>query len=386
MAAQILLADSNETVVQALGDYLEELGFGVHRSQDKEGTIGLVENHDIRLAIVALNFPEDHCRAIFDNLKEKSPSIECIVMVGEEDLTTTERVGAEDSFAFLLKPFDERTLERIVRSALNKQEALSNKDRLIKQLISKTKRLEALVVEQEKRVAELESSKRQAESIFKSNQRLKEKLHSLEQSFEKSLDVSKVASAESIESEQESRVTSSSRSLLEHALLILISVFSIVILFLLSIILFYRNDLSEAYGIICQEMLYFDMLLVSLALVFSIKKLKTTSLSSSRTSENSSHREKFLIYTSKISTVLGLLTSFAWIVGSSYLFYREAYSLRKPDNGFFYWNLSTLALPGAAILLLIACLADSFFVRSKQGDPLASTPKDDSARIRLETL
>ena len=159
MLQQILLADNNVQILDALGDYLEELGFLVHRAATGEAAQGIINKENLSLMILSLGVRNPTSKALFAMAKENSSSPQIILLAEEFEHSDVRKLASEGAFDYLTKPFDERQLEKTVLAALKAHQAILAKSILVRQLLSRTKKLEALTVEQAKRLAELHSLK-----------------------------------------------------------------------------------------------------------------------------------------------------------------------------------------------------------------------------------
>ena len=80
---------------------------------------------------------------------------------------------------FLIKPFDENQFKKAVETALKNHQAIYAKSILLRQLLTKSKKLEALTVEQAKRLAELHSLKEETTIALNQHNLLIEKVDKL---------------------------------------------------------------------------------------------------------------------------------------------------------------------------------------------------------------
>lgn len=159
MLQQILLADNNVQILEALGDYLEELGFSVHRAASGEAALNIIKKENLSLLILSLGVRNPTSKALFTMAKESSSSPQIILLAEEFEHSDVRKLASEGAFDYLTKPFDEKQLEKTVIAALKTHQTILAKSILVRQLLSRTKKLEALTVEQAKRLAELHSLK-----------------------------------------------------------------------------------------------------------------------------------------------------------------------------------------------------------------------------------
>ena len=406
MTAEILLADSNESVVQALGDYLEELGFTVHRALDGATALHTLNTNRLRLIIIAMNLTNPSCEEVFKAAHQKDPTSEVVIMTSEEDGQKASELVREGAFDFLLKPFNERALERIVRAAIRKQDAIYAKERLVKQLMSKTKRLEALVVEQEKRVAELESSRRNAEDTFSRNQELQQEVEKLERLIEQKEEAlhraNELVETQKVEKapntpfvEDTNTVASPSRVLKFLEYLFLTCAFGFLILGIMGMTLLPNTGGFAAgksvlvrHAFLVAVLFLGGTVLVRLHAMSSYFQLRATD------DEKPSYWERILIHAMRIATILVVvLGSCAALQFHSALTSPAASHLSNGQSALTLYlqssvhrELAALALTGAVILLLSATIAETLLVRINFSKTLKLHAQKSSAQQRLKTL
>ena len=162
MDADILLVDSTPAVVEALGAYLEEKGYRVARFTDAaEALVFLREVHP-PLAIVDSGFTNPGPGDFLSAAHADRFHGDVILLAAEDAVDRVAGLIHEGAFDYLVKPFDERALEKSVKAAFKVRERIDAKDKLLTQLLRKTERLETLVIEQEKRAVELEGAQSEA--------------------------------------------------------------------------------------------------------------------------------------------------------------------------------------------------------------------------------
>ena len=406
MTAEILLADSNETVVQALGDYLEELGFTVHRALDGATALHTINTNKLRLIIIAMNLTNPSCEEVFKAAHQRDPNTEVIIMTGEEFGKRASELVREGAFDFLLKPFNERALERIVRAAIRKQDAIYAKERLVKQLMSKTKRLEALVVEQEKRVAELESSRRNAEDTFTKNQELQQEIEKLERLIEQKEEalkrVNELVETKSAEKtatttfeEDTNTVASPSKLLKFIEYLFLTCAFGFLILGIMGMYLLpTKGGFAAGQTVLVRHAFLVAVLFLGGTVLVRLHAMSSYFQLRAADDEKPSRWERILIHAMRIATALVVILGVcAAMQFHSALTSPAANRLAGGQSALTLYlqstvhrELAALALTGAVILLLSATIAETLLVRINFSKTLKLHAQKSSAQQRLKTL
>ncbi len=404
MTAEILLADSNETVVQALGDYLVELGFQVHRAVDGATAVHVLQNHNLRLVIIAMNLMAPTCEEVYQAARQRFKNAEVIIMTSEESLSKANELVRDGAFELLLKPFNEKALERIVRSALRKQDAVLGKERLVKQLMSKTKRLEALVVEQEKRVAELESSRRQSEDTFNKNQELKQEVEKLEKLIEQK-EQALSHSTETTQEEEESKqpapfvdtgtVATPSRLLKFFEYLFMTAAFGFLVLGTLGMAILPRTgQFATGQTVLVKHAFLVAVLFLGGTVLVRLHAMSSYFQQIASIDEAPSRWERLLVHAMRIATTLVVvLGSCAVLQFHAALTSPAAHRLTDARSALNLYlqssvhrELAALALVGAVILLLGATIAETLLVRINFSKTLKLHAQKSSAQQRLKTL
>lgn len=116
----ILLIDDSPTVVEALGDVLELLGYGVISAENGQEGVTLFEEHqdDISLVILDMNMPVMNGEETLERLRSLEPEVKIIISSGVRDAEVKRRCAGHDGLHFLHKPYDFHTAREKVEAAL----------------------------------------------------------------------------------------------------------------------------------------------------------------------------------------------------------------------------------------------------------------------------
>jgi len=157
MSHQILLADNNIQIQEALGDYLEELGFIVFRAATGKTAHETIQQQSLSIVILSLGLKNPSSKELFSLAIESTSSPQIILLAEEFQSSDVKKLATAGAFDYLTKPFSEQQFKKTVDLAITVHQAILTKARTVRQLLSKSKKLEALTVEQAKKLAELYS-------------------------------------------------------------------------------------------------------------------------------------------------------------------------------------------------------------------------------------
>ncbi len=163
---KILLVEDNSSIRTVVGDYLEEIGYEVHRAEDGDTALAMLQNDTYHLVLLDIDIPGMKGPELFEYIKEHTPPTQTIFITGNDSLDEALTLLREGAADYLTKPFSEELLRETIQKTLQKQSISYKKDLLIKQLLKKTKKMESVLFEKEKRLSELRKAK---ESLDKQN-------------------------------------------------------------------------------------------------------------------------------------------------------------------------------------------------------------------------
>ncbi len=150
-----MLVDDDENILEVVGDLLIEAGHSVQRSNNGVDAMQLLEQGSFQVAILDLGLPGVTGEELFRAIQKKEMATEVIFVTGNTEIGLATQLLRDGAYDYLLKPFSAALLERSIKAALRHQELEGKKTQLIKQLMKKTKVLQAKTGEQAKVVAEL---------------------------------------------------------------------------------------------------------------------------------------------------------------------------------------------------------------------------------------
>ena len=115
--AKCLIVDDSRVVMEAVFDYLSDMGHDVERATDGEEALRVLESrNDFDLLFLDVHLPGIDGVEILKQVCQNWPKIKVIIMTSDRDSETFEEVEATDAriAGFLHKPFDRDILEMCV--------------------------------------------------------------------------------------------------------------------------------------------------------------------------------------------------------------------------------------------------------------------------------
>ncbi|GAB4368922.1 MAG: hypothetical protein Kow0042_10370 [Calditrichia bacterium] len=131
----ILVVDDDEFIVSLLVDYFTELGYGVTSAYNAEEAIAKLNNgNKFNLVLTDVNLPGRSGLELLKIINETKEDLPVILLTGLKTLDTAisaVKCGAEE---FITKPFDLKTIRKIVEKSLKKQNRSLKKEKIYENL------------------------------------------------------------------------------------------------------------------------------------------------------------------------------------------------------------------------------------------------------------
>ncbi|MFH1136399.1 MAG: response regulator [Pseudomonadota bacterium] len=156
----ILLVDDERSIRITFKVFLENEGHRVETAEDARSALALFEQRPADLVLTDIILPKMSGIDLLKAIKARSPEALVIVMTGEPTLETAAeclRLGALD---YLRKPVGKEGILKAVRNALGVKSLRDEKNRLEKENLEYTTRLEKLVEERTRALTESEAALR----------------------------------------------------------------------------------------------------------------------------------------------------------------------------------------------------------------------------------
>jgi FixJ family two-component response regulator len=114
----IAVVEDEEPVRKALGRLLKTFGFAVTTFASGDSFLDSLSTSKPDCAILDLHLPGISGLEIQKRLSREKAEVPCIVITGQDEVGTRERVLAAGATAYLTKPLDEGTLIQAISSAI----------------------------------------------------------------------------------------------------------------------------------------------------------------------------------------------------------------------------------------------------------------------------
>jgi CheY-like chemotaxis protein len=101
--SRLALIDDDRAWRETLAEYLERKGFTVYPAEDARRGLDLLENHDIRLALIDYQLGETDGLQLLRWLRQRARPLTAWLMSSEDDPSLATRAVAEGARAFLSK-------------------------------------------------------------------------------------------------------------------------------------------------------------------------------------------------------------------------------------------------------------------------------------------
>ena len=140
----LLLVDDDDSFRSALEEELGRGEFLVTAVGDAESALQEIENRTFDVAIVDLNLPGLAGEDLIREIRERSPSVECIVLTGHATVESAVRTMKDGAYDFLTKPCNLDELETVTRKAFEKS-SLVRENRLLQRELARHDRFREFV-------------------------------------------------------------------------------------------------------------------------------------------------------------------------------------------------------------------------------------------------
>lgn len=118
---EVLLVDDDDSYREALAEELGRSGFRMDAVRDAESALLEIERRTFDVAIVDLNLPGRRGEDLIRELRDRSPSMEVIVLTGHATVENAVRTLKDGAYDFLTKPCSLDEVEAVIRRAFEKR-------------------------------------------------------------------------------------------------------------------------------------------------------------------------------------------------------------------------------------------------------------------------
>src|ERR671937_3267138 len=116
--ASILVVDDARSTLRALEVILKREGYAVLTSASGEEGLTHIEQHDVDLLLCDVKMPKMDGLTVLRQVKAEDAGIAVVMMSGHCDISTAVSAMKEGAFDYLVKPFGEDEVLRVVQKAL----------------------------------------------------------------------------------------------------------------------------------------------------------------------------------------------------------------------------------------------------------------------------
>ncbi|MEJ2635991.1 MAG: response regulator [Calditrichia bacterium] len=127
----ILVVDDEEMIIDLLGDYFTDLGYGVHLAASAEEAISKLNNgNEFHLILTDINLPGKSGLDLLKIVNETKDDLPVILLTGLKTLDTAISAVKSGASDYITKPFELGTVRKIVEKVLNKQNKSLKKEKV----------------------------------------------------------------------------------------------------------------------------------------------------------------------------------------------------------------------------------------------------------------
>ncbi len=116
--APILIIEDEESMREALRDWLTEGGYKVETAKDGEEGLEIISGHNISLVLLDLRLPGKDGISVLKEAKTIRPHLKVIIITAYPSPQTKAAALKEGAVDYVPKPFDLNDLEKLIRGTL----------------------------------------------------------------------------------------------------------------------------------------------------------------------------------------------------------------------------------------------------------------------------
>jgi DNA-binding NtrC family response regulator len=144
MSVNILIVDDEEIVIRSCRRILSDNAYLVDSAQNGFDALKKVEESSYDIIILDVMMPKMDGLEVLQNVKERHPDIDVIMMTGLSEIQTAVKAMKLGAFDYLSKPFDPDELKHVVDRALERRQLLQE-NRHLKTEVSSKYRFENII-------------------------------------------------------------------------------------------------------------------------------------------------------------------------------------------------------------------------------------------------
>ena len=120
--AGILIVDDEPTICWGLAELAKHLGHASQTASSAEQAFQLARTFSADVILLDVRLPGIDGLAAMSQLKQLLPAAKIVIMTAHGDLSTAVDAVRQGAFEYIVKPFDTRTIERVLERALTRAE------------------------------------------------------------------------------------------------------------------------------------------------------------------------------------------------------------------------------------------------------------------------
>ncbi len=133
--SNIMVVDDEEMIIDLLGDYFADLGYGVQVAMSAEEAVEKLNNgNKTNLVITDINLPGKSGLELLKIINETKDDLPVVLLTGLKTLDTAITAVKSGASDYITKPFDLASVKKVVEKVLNKQNKVYRKQKTYENL------------------------------------------------------------------------------------------------------------------------------------------------------------------------------------------------------------------------------------------------------------
>ncbi len=157
-SGNILLVDDSKATLAILKHRLKQFPYTVHTAMSGAEALKILDKEDIDIMVTDIIMPEMDGLALMKEALPRHPGLECIVISGQDEITTAVEAMTLGALNYLQKPVDTSELDISIKKGMEKIHLIREIEKKQQELEKYRNHLEQLV---EERTSELEAANKQ---------------------------------------------------------------------------------------------------------------------------------------------------------------------------------------------------------------------------------
>jgi acetyl-CoA synthetase len=124
---KILIVDDESVIRESTREWLTDCGYQVKTAEDGEQALKMLDEDTYGVIVLDVRMPGKDGISVLQEAKQDHPDLKYIIISGYPAVDTMTKGIRLGALGFLVKPFDPEELEKLVRRAVNGEQAVSEK-------------------------------------------------------------------------------------------------------------------------------------------------------------------------------------------------------------------------------------------------------------------